>query len=208
MDLKVVLLGFLADRDRTGYELKKAIAKETGLFYGSPSHGAIYPALHDLEEAGLVAATRVLQRGRPDKRVYSVTGEGEAYLRARLSEAPGEDRFRSDLLLRLFFFDGIAPEGLLGWIGKRKAERCGRLRRARDALREAEQSGVPYRALCVRYEMLSCEGDLAWLEEAERGLHVRRARARPGEPQRDPPLGPGHRRANGKQQSCGGLPPS
>lgn len=82
------------------------MAEEVGFFY-------------DPEAAGLVELTRVVQSGRPNKKVYSVTTAGEAHLRARLAKIPDEDRFRSDLLLRLFFGHELPPETLLGWVALR-----------------------------------------------------------------------------------------
>src|SRR5919206_3020020 len=101
MNLKSVLLGFLTNGDLTGYELKHLMERSVGHFFGA-SYGSIYPALKDLEGAGLVRSTRVVQSERPNKKVYSITPEGEAYFREALSEPPAPDSVRSEFLMHLF----------------------------------------------------------------------------------------------------------
>lgn len=73
-DLRLLLLALIAERPRHGYELMRQIA---ALFKGlyTPSAGAIYPALAQLEAAGWVHTD--LDAGR--KR-YQVTAAGSDYV--------------------------------------------------------------------------------------------------------------------------------
>ncbi|MDP9424003.1 MAG: PadR family transcriptional regulator, partial [Pseudomonadota bacterium] len=73
-ELRLVLLKLIADQPRHGYELIKAIEEMTGGEY-APSPGIVYPTLTYLEEAGYVTA-----QADGAKRLYSITGEGRAYL--------------------------------------------------------------------------------------------------------------------------------
>src|ERR687883_548981 len=86
MNLKSVLLGFLTSRDLTGYELKHLMERSVGHFFGA-SYGSIYPALRDLEEAGLVrsrrrsaswrgARRRRQRRGKEERREFRVSPGG------------------------------------------------------------------------------------------------------------------------------------
>ncbi len=72
--LRLVVLGLIAEEPRHGYDIIKALeAKFQGAY--SPSPGAIYPMLQMLEEADLV-----ISEANGNKRRYSITGEGKAYL--------------------------------------------------------------------------------------------------------------------------------
>src|SRR5215467_5506783 len=76
-DLRYVLLQFISDKPRHGYELMKAIEEKFGGMY-SPSPGVIYPTLTLLEELGYLRA----ETGGGTKKLYSITPEGAAYLEA------------------------------------------------------------------------------------------------------------------------------
>lgn len=92
--LRLVVLGLIAEEPRHGYDIIKALeARFQGAY--SPSPGAIYPMLQMLEEADLVSSET-----NGNKRLYTITGEGQAYLdenkadldriNAQLDEASGE----------------------------------------------------------------------------------------------------------------------
>lgn len=78
--LRLVVLGLIAEEPRHGYDIIKALeAKFQGAY--SPSPGAIYPMLQMLEEADLVAS-----EANGNKRLYSITEQGRAYLAEQQAE--------------------------------------------------------------------------------------------------------------------------
>ena len=78
--LRLVVLGLIAEEPRHGYDIIKALeAKFQGAY--SPSPGAIYPMLQMLEEADLVAS-----EANGNKRRYSITEQGQAYLAEQAEE--------------------------------------------------------------------------------------------------------------------------
>ncbi|MCB1452078.1 MAG: PadR family transcriptional regulator [Rhizobiaceae bacterium] len=78
--LRLVVLGLIAEEPRHGYDIIKALeAKFQGAY--SPSPGAIYPMLQMLEEADLVVS-----QADGNKRLYSITDQGKAYLEENASE--------------------------------------------------------------------------------------------------------------------------
>ncbi|WP_442583374.1 PadR family transcriptional regulator [Mesorhizobium sp. ASY16-5R] len=78
--LRLVVLGLIAEEPRHGYDIIKALeAKFQGAY--SPSPGAIYPMLQMLEEADLVAS-----QANGNKRLYSITEQGKAYLEENAEE--------------------------------------------------------------------------------------------------------------------------
>jgi DNA-binding PadR family transcriptional regulator len=76
-DLKFVILDLLRQKPRHGYEVIKALEDRFWGFH-SPSPGAVYPTLQMLEDMGYVTSAE--EDGR---KVYSVTAEGEAFLKER-----------------------------------------------------------------------------------------------------------------------------
>ncbi|NGN39438.1 PadR family transcriptional regulator [Mesorhizobium sp. CGMCC 1.15528] len=78
--LRLFVLGLIAEEPRHGYDIIKALeAKFQGAY--SPSPGAIYPMLQMLEEADLV-----ISETNGNKRLYSITEQGKAYLAEHAAE--------------------------------------------------------------------------------------------------------------------------
>jgi DNA-binding PadR family transcriptional regulator len=73
-DVRSAILLLLADEPMHGYQLMTAIAERSGGRW-TPSPGAIYPALNQLEDEGLVTVTA--ESGR---KVAALTDEGRAHL--------------------------------------------------------------------------------------------------------------------------------
>jgi DNA-binding PadR family transcriptional regulator len=73
-DLRLLALALIAEQPRHGYEIIKVLEDKTQGWY-APSPGIVYPTLTYLEEAGYVTA-----QADGTKRLYSITGEGRAYL--------------------------------------------------------------------------------------------------------------------------------
>ncbi len=75
-DLRLIALALIAEAPRHGYEIIKLLEEKTADWY-SPSPGIVYPTLTYLEEAGYVTAST-----EGSKRLYAITEEGRAYLKA------------------------------------------------------------------------------------------------------------------------------
>jgi len=115
VSLKHVILGFLADREMHGYELKRALSPalppERML-----NDGVLYPLLKRMEADGLVRK-RVERSGRnPDRHVYRPTSKGRREFAEWLrSEAFEEDEVAYDFLLghpflaKSLFFSRLEP---------------------------------------------------------------------------------------------------
>ena len=75
-DLRLIALALIAEAPRHGYEIIKLLEEKTADWY-SPSPGIVYPTLTYLEEAGYVTAAT-----EGSKKLYTITEEGSAYLKA------------------------------------------------------------------------------------------------------------------------------
>jgi PadR family transcriptional regulator PadR len=78
-DLEALVLGVLAAGELHGYEISRRIRELSGsaLKFGDAQ---LYPVLHQLEHAGLVGARWEPQQGKPPKKIYRLTDQGEAAL--------------------------------------------------------------------------------------------------------------------------------
>jgi len=80
------ILVSLSEQSGSGYELARRFDRTIGYFWAA-THQQIYRTLRTMELEGWVQATPVVQHGRPDKKVYSVSDAGRAEL-ARWISAP------------------------------------------------------------------------------------------------------------------------
>ena len=102
MSLRHAILGFLALRPMSGYDLKRAFDTSVRHFW-SADQAAIYRALAELETARLVEHERITQTARPDRKLYQATKAGRAALDAWLRERTPPVPRREPLLVKLFF---------------------------------------------------------------------------------------------------------
>jgi len=162
------VLGLLSREPTSGYELG-SLAERTIAHFWPITRAHIYAELARLEAAGLVTATEVSQQRRPDKRVYAITGAGEAALDAWLASPDlGHERRRHPLLLKIFFGDRMPPERLAGLLAEERA----RLEADRDHFQAvvAKLEGDPgaiWRRATAMYGVHCTQGQLAWLDAVE-----------------------------------------
>ena len=97
--LRLVVLGLIGEEPRHGYDVIKALeAKFQGAY--SPSPGAVYPMLQMLEEADLVTSS-----ANGNKRLYTITDDGKAYLAENQAEL---DRINAQVDRASERFSGVA----------------------------------------------------------------------------------------------------
>jgi len=113
-----VLLGLLAMRPRSGYDIKTAVDRSTRFFWAA-SYGQIYPELKRLEEEDLIEGEDRPNGGR-SRRVYSLTPAGHEALLDWMRSEITTIELRDESLLRLFFADAVPSEGALQLLEGRK----------------------------------------------------------------------------------------
>jgi DNA-binding PadR family transcriptional regulator len=100
MALEHAILVSLRERPASGLELARRFDRSIGFFW-SATHQQIYRVLGRMEADGWVTSAAVEQQGRPDKKVYEVTPEGSKELAAWLASPMPDEKFRSELAVRL-----------------------------------------------------------------------------------------------------------
>lgn len=120
MSIKYALLGILAEKDMHGYELKSRFDEKVGQFW-SLNFGQIYSTLDRLEKENLVSHDREIQERRPDRKVFSITPEGQEVLATWLSTPVNKVRaLRDEFFIKLVFHDKSNPHIILELIERQK----------------------------------------------------------------------------------------
>ena len=81
MALGDAILACLTERPMTGYELAKTFDSSIGFFWKT-DHQQIYRELSRLRDRGYIQGREVVQTGKPNKLVYTLTPEGRAAFRS------------------------------------------------------------------------------------------------------------------------------
>ena len=131
MALGDAILVCLTERPMTGYELAKTFETSIGFFWKA-DHQQIYRELTRLRERGHVQAREVVQTGKPNKLVYTLTNEGKAALRHWAARPSSPPSIKDDMLVRLCALEAIDIEPMC-------ADLMARLEHHRDRLARYER---------------------------------------------------------------------
>ncbi|SDW65800.1 PadR family transcriptional regulator [Paenibacillus sp. CF384] len=163
------LLGMLARKSCTGYELTKMLK----LFWQA-KHSQIYPLLAMLEQEKLVTCELIGQTGKPDKKLYTITEDGAAVLRCWIDDAPaGESIERDEFLLKVYAIGLVEPAIASRLFQERTAALMERLQRVEAELEimEADPTIVKDptskqfgRYLLYRRKVGLLREELSWIE--------------------------------------------
>ncbi|MCU0566886.1 MAG: PadR family transcriptional regulator [Oculatellaceae cyanobacterium Prado106] len=112
MSLPHVILGFLQQQARTGYDLKNICFEQALSHLWSADQAQIYRSLDKLVTQGWVTCQIEIQHDRPNRKVYSVTETGRAELLRWLQESQPLPTIRDPLLAQLFFAACLPNEAI------------------------------------------------------------------------------------------------
>lgn len=111
MALGDAILACLMERPMTGYELAKTFDASIGFFWKA-DHQQIYRELSRLRDKGHVQGREVVQSGKPNKLVYTLTAEGRAALKHWAARPSVPPSIKDDLLVPLYALDCVDIEPL------------------------------------------------------------------------------------------------
>ena len=174
MALGDAILVCLTERPMTGYELAKTFDASIGFFWRA-DHQQIYRELARLRDRGHVQGREVVQSGKPNKLVYTLTSEGRAALRHWAARPSSPSSIKDDLLVRLYALDSIDIAPLRADLMARLEYHRDRFSRFEHILKKRFPQGAASTAdvgkllglrMGLRYERAVAE----WCEEALRTL--------------------------------------
>jgi DNA-binding PadR family transcriptional regulator len=168
-----VLLGLLTIESMSGYDLGQTIRTSVGHFWNE-SYGQIYPNLKRLAAAGLVTAKAERQKGKPERRIYSITAKGREHLEKWLRVPPQPEIPRNELLLKLFFGTQAAPGVLIGYVERMAENERSFLQGLENIEGEIDKNqqypDAPYWKIAAHFGEMEIRAHLRWAEETVREL--------------------------------------
>ena len=170
MALGDAILVLLTERPMTGYELAKTFDTSIGFFWRA-DHQQIYRELTRLRDRGHIQGREVVQSGKPNKLIYTLTPDGRAALRQWAARPSRAASIKDDLLVRLYALDSVDIDPLRTDLMARQAYHRDRFSRFERILKKRFPEGTASPAdlgklltlrLGLRYERAVVE----WCDEA------------------------------------------
>lgn len=163
-----VILGFVRDEPRSGYEIKALVDNSTRFFWAA-SYGQIYPELKRLSEAGLIVGSDTPTGGRK-RTVYEITADGEEELRSWLRQEPETFEMRDEGLLKLFFADALPREEAIEILRSMRARRLA-VHEQLEAIRaEKDERDDPFPMIVLQGGLEFTQWFADWCERMEAKL--------------------------------------
>lgn len=154
MTLENAILGFLDRGPMTGYDLKTRCFDAAAGHLWTADQAQVYRTLEKLGKRGLVRSKLVPQRGKPDRRLFTITPKGRAALDAWLHAAPQPAPLRDPLLMRLTLADTLADSDILGMLASARRSYQERLEALRlEASTPPPSCAAPDSRSAALYEM-------------------------------------------------------
>ena len=175
--LELAVLGLLHGTPMHGYELRKRLYTVLGAFRAL-SYGSLYPCLHELLAAGLIAeehdedeapaatsAARARAAGRRSLKVYRLTADGKERLQDLLAEG-GPATWEDDGFGVHFAFFGLTRADVrLRILEGRRSRLEERMEAIRAAFTRTRERVDRYTEELHRHGLESVEREVRWLNE-------------------------------------------
>ncbi|MFJ5624215.1 PadR family transcriptional regulator [Peribacillus loiseleuriae] len=94
--LGYAILSALGRKPCSGYELAQYLDA-----VWPAKHSQIYPRLTKMEQNGLLIFEEVIQTGKPDKKIFSITDKGRETLEKWVTESPSDPIMRDEFLIKV-----------------------------------------------------------------------------------------------------------
>ena len=113
MSLTHAILGLLTQSPMTGYDLKNHRFDASIAHFWPADQAQIYRTLDKMAEDAWVESHVEFQEDRPNRKVYSITKDGQAELRRWLLLPQSLPPYREPFLIQLFFAEDLSNEEMI-----------------------------------------------------------------------------------------------
>ncbi|NLJ45001.1 MAG: PadR family transcriptional regulator [Treponema sp.] len=162
--IEFAILGLLHEGPLHGYELYRRYSSRSGLsVVWKVKRSRFYALLARLGRLGLVAAEVREQEGRPPRKVFRLTPEGQAALRAWMTEPVADSRaFRVEFPAKLYFCARVDPGSARRLVARQRT-----LCDSWLSLRSLEPARGDFEVLVRRFRTGQLAAMKAWLSDCE-----------------------------------------
>jgi DNA-binding PadR family transcriptional regulator len=151
-------------QSRSGYEIKQVLEGLFAYFYQS-SYGTIYPTLGRMEKEELITKENVLQEGKPNKNVYTITERGREQFNVYMNSPVENDSYKSDFLMRLFFGEYVGNDQVISWLKEARGEIQRNLETLSQTFAQERERLHPAKIICIQMGLKGYQANLETIDE-------------------------------------------
>jgi len=169
---KLIILGILKEGPKHGYEIKKIIKKELGVF-ASLENKSIYYPLKMMKNGGLIEKSTSRGRGKIERHVYSLTPRGnKEFLRLAMTALLSQKRPFFDIDIPLYFLPHLEKKKVFAHlrVKKRFLEKV-RKWLTNNLKRKGELS--PHQKLLLKHHLNLLNAEEGFVDEVVRIIKVK-----------------------------------
>jgi DNA-binding PadR family transcriptional regulator len=163
--LEHALLGLVAEIPGvSGYDIVKLFNLSMA-HYWHAHQGQIYPTLERMEQSGLIKSREFIQRGRPNKRLYTITPAGQRMLMEWLQSPFEAMKIKYPSLLKCRFLGHLGADRAKEALMEERAAWIEHLKVYRDIERDYFANGKAYQNVDAMFSMFTLRRGIDWMEE-------------------------------------------
>ena len=166
---KYAILGMLLMCPMSGYDIKKNTDSTINYFWHE-NYGHIYPVLKKMLNEGLVSCKTIENYGAPSRNVYSITETGKKEFSKWLNESVEPEKYRKELLLRIFYAEHSTPEKVKEKVKKEMTYHLGLLEEYKMVeshiqSHKNDENYSPYWLMTLRNGILCSKAQIEWCKQ-------------------------------------------
>ena len=163
VSFRYFILGLLVKRSMSGYDIRRLLRNLSWLL-GTPSFGAIYPALHALLGDGLVTVEVVPHPTRPPRKIYTITDAGKQALREWVAQSPPSSTDLRAFIMHLMLTGDSICDRLTAHLRQRQEAVATHHSDLEQAARELGEQPSLGELVGIEYGLAIASAEMAWLE--------------------------------------------
>lgn len=163
MSLKHAILGFLDQKEQSGYDLQKKIDTTINHFWPS-TQSQIYRTLKELVTDGQVNMRLVYQDEKPNKKIYSITTTGKTEIENWLKTELELPNHRNQFLVQLFFSGSMNKQNIIRNLEHYRSVQTQRLDFIKARMPDTPKNKL-YRVI-AQNGIMALENELKWIAYA------------------------------------------
>jgi PadR family transcriptional regulator AphA len=175
MSLKHAILVLLEAESSTGYDLMRKFKEGVGYFWNA-KHQQVYQQLKKLNDEGLINYSVREQSGKPDKKIYSISEQGQQELSTWINSPVKPSKTNDALLVKLYAGHLGSKDGILDELTRHQESHTKtldyllKLEQTYQGLPPSQQQKYLYPYLTLRRGILGEQAWLNWAQEAQKEI--------------------------------------
>jgi DNA-binding PadR family transcriptional regulator len=167
---ELAIIGLAAEGLGYGYQMEQAIKARGMREWTEIGFSSIYYALNRMEQAGWLCSQRTEGRGKPGRRIYTLTSAGLEKYRAEVLERLANDRpHTGDFDLALANLPALEPDGraeVAGALAERRRRLAEKIVEVEAKWEATGRGHIPYFVDAVfDHGLAAMRAELTWLDQ-------------------------------------------